>query len=103
MWLSPVTAALAVVLFAVDKVKEYFAALNEKIREYINTSREIRNGQSPRSRDAGEMAELHDLLNRILGLQEHTHMELNGQRGELAEQRRRIGQMESQQHNYRYQ
>jgi hypothetical protein len=44
LWLSPVTAALAAVLFVVDKLNEHFAVLNEKIREYIDTSREIRTG-----------------------------------------------------------
>jgi hypothetical protein len=42
LWLSPVTAALAAVLAAVNFLKEHFEALNQRIREYIDTSRQIR-------------------------------------------------------------
>jgi hypothetical protein len=48
------------------------------------------------------MAELHEILNRILGLQENHARELNGQRGDLSEQRHRIEMLESQTSYNRY-
>jgi hypothetical protein len=53
-------------------------------------------GQRPQDRSSQDMAELHDLLNRIIGLQENHASELNSQRGDLSEQRIRISALESQ-------
>lgn len=49
-----------------------------------------------------EMAELHSILNRIIGLQENHAFEVNSQRGELEEQKSRITALEQQSANNRY-